>query len=227
VRVSTIGVSVGIANFGETNIDARDADAEQIGIVSTYENIYYGGFAIRFKPNISVGVAIRFFDMKLWDKIKASAVAMDLGCIYRVNDQLQFGAAIQNITGAGYRWDTSPVYQEQGQITIDKFPTLLRVGAAFHPKDVAGTAYAEVEFSTVHTTILRGGAEYALSSVFALRAGIDGYDMNHRLAEQVHPAFGLSITPTFDKYTPSFHYAAVMEPIAGGLTHVLSLGFQF
>ena len=54
-QVSTIGVSVGIVNAGVSNIDARDADGEQIGIASTYENFYFGSFAIRFKPQFSVG----------------------------------------------------------------------------------------------------------------------------------------------------------------------------
>lgn len=226
-RVSTIGVSVGIVNAAVNNIDARDADGEQIGVVSTYENFYFGSFAIRFKPNFSFGVLVRFFDAKLWDNIKSSGVALDLGAIYRLNDELQIAAVIQNLTHGGYRWDTSPVYQQRGQVTEDKFPTLFKIGAAYHPVNITGTAYAEIEQSTVATTVIRGGAEYALNSVFMLRAGIDGYDLQHRLATQVHPTFGVSVRPTFDGFTPSFHYAAVIEPIAGGLSHVLSLGFQF
>lgn len=240
IRLSTIGISVGGVFSGVSNIDARDADADQIGIVNTYENFYYGGFAIRFKPNISAGVLVRFFDAKLWEGIKSSGVAVDLGAIYRLNDQWQFGLAVQNLARGGYRWDTSPVYNQAGQVTEDKFPTLIKVGAAYHfggaqvvtrdnmsVIEYPATAYAEIEQSTVGTTILRGGAEYFLSDVFVLRAGVDGYDLQNRLASQVKPSFGISVRPSFSSYTPSFHYAAILEPIAGGLTHVLSLGFQF
>ncbi len=226
-QVSTIGVSAGLLNSGVSNIDSRDADGEQIGILSTYENVYYGSFSIRFRPNLSAGVAVRFFDAKLYDKVKSAGIAADLGALWRVAPEWTVGLVIQNINGGGYRWDTSPIYQQNGQVTEDRIPTYAKLGAAYHPASLPLYATLELEQSSVSTTVLRGGAEYTLGDILALRAGIDGYDLHFRLADQVHPSFGASVKYTIGTVTPVFNYAAVVEPVAGGLTHVIALGVMF
>jgi len=226
VRVSTIGVSVGLVNTGVSNIDSRDADGEQIGILSTYQNFYYGSVSIRFRPEFSVGVMVKFLDAKLYDNIKSGGVGLDVGGVYQINDALSVAAVIQNLF-AKYTWDSTPLYNESGQVVTDPFPVFFHAGAAYHVPGSGATVTADIEQSNVSTTITRIGGEYAFNDWFALRAGIDGYDVVNRLSDQVHPSFGLTVTQNIGSFIPSFEYAAYFEPVAGGLTHVLSLGFQF
>ncbi len=224
-RVSTIGISAGAVTTGVGNIDQRDADGMPLGATSTYQDFFYGSVAIRFKPQLAVGVMVKFLEAKLADQITSGGVGVDIGAVYQVSDALSVAAVVQNMF-ASYRWDSTPLYNEQGQTTTDPFPVYFHFGAAYHVPESGATITADFEQSSVNTSIIRGGAEYAFNSAFIIRAGVDGFDLANRVSEQVHPSFGLTFKQPLGAFTPAFDYAAYIDPVVG-LINVVSLSFQF
>jgi len=224
-RVSTIGISAGIVNTGVSNIDSRDAEGMPLGMLSTYQNIYFGSVSIRFRPELSVGILIKFLSAKLTNQITSGGLGLDVGAVYQISDALSVAAVIQNMF-AQYRWDSTPLYNEQGQTTTDNFPVYFHLGAAYRLIETGATFTADFEQSSANTTILRGGVEYGFNQAFAIRAGIDGYNITNPLAETVHPSFGLSITEPVGPLKPTVEYAAYNDPVLG-LINVIALAIQF
>ena len=72
-----------------------------------------------------------------------------------------------------YKWDTSPVYNDQGSTSTDKFPTLKKIGVSYTNDEYGIIASAELESSNGGTNILRGGIEYNIFKDLYLRGGID------------------------------------------------------
>ena len=119
---ATAGISVGIINAGVSKIDGRDNQGIKTGDLSTSENQFFLGLANKFSDKLSIGIAIKFYYYKLYEEINTNSVGIDVGALYRVNEQWNVSLMISDINSK-YKWDTSPVYELQGSTTEDKFPS--------------------------------------------------------------------------------------------------------
>ena len=132
---NSAGVSLGIINSGVSNIDGRDNNGLSTGELSTSENQFYLAVANRFSDKLSIGITAKFYYYKLYEEINTTSFGVDIGALYRVNEQFTVAVAVIDINSK-YKWDSSPVYKTDGVITEDKFPNLRKIGVSYFNKDV-------------------------------------------------------------------------------------------
>lgn len=240
------GITLSWINSGVSDIDGRDNDAKQIGMLSTYENQFYLGTGFLLDENLSFGVGFKLYYSKLYDEVKSSSIAFDLGAIYRVRSDLSIGAAIRDIS-AKYKWETSNIYNELGTTTENKFPVLADIGATYLLPKNLGIASIEFEtminprFETKDTSgavtksertynyILKFGTELRLSEQLKIRAGVDRMDFNaDDFWGNVKPGFGVGFYKSFSKDVAlGLDYSFQLEPFTHEPIHNIGIGFKF
>jgi hypothetical protein len=240
------GISLSWINAGVGNIDGRDNDTRQTGMLNTFENQFYLGTGFLLDKDFSVGVGFKLYYSKLYDGVKSSTVAFDIGSIYRVMPNLSLGFAVRDIS-AKYKWDSSPVYGTSGTTTTDKFPTLIDLGGTYELPNKRGSV--SLEFETIsnprfETTDSLGnvtqsdrkieytfkiGAEYKLTEQFILRGGVDRIDFSaDDLMGNIKPGLGIGFYKTFTKNTLlGIDYSFQYEPFTHDGIHNISIGFKF
>jgi hypothetical protein len=221
----TAGISFGLINAGVSNIDGRDADGQQTGDLSTSENQVFLAFSNRLDPRVGIGVAVKLYHSKLYDQVSSTTLGFDLGLCVLVSDDISLGAAVQDL-GSKYKWDTQAIYDQNGKSTEDKFPNLRRIAIAYRLPANSGVISAEFENSSLHTNVVRIGAEYTPLENFALRGGIDRLDFGDN-ATGAKPTFGFSVRNAFIDWTPSLTYAYVFESFAPHGMHIITLSTIF
>jgi hypothetical protein len=240
------GISLSWINSGVSDIDGRDNDAKQIGMLSTYENQFYLGTGFLLDENFAVGVGFKLYYAKLYDEIKTTSVAFDLGATYKARPDLSLGFAIRDIS-ARYKWETSKIYDALGSTTENKFPVLADLGATYlFPKNI-GSASLEFEtfinprFETKDTLglvtksertynyVIKVGTEFKLSEQLRIRAGLDRVDLKaDDFWGNMKPSFGVGFYKAFNKeITLGVDYSFQIEPFSHDGIHNVGIGFKF
>jgi hypothetical protein len=219
------GLSAGLINAGVSNIDGRDADGEQTGPLKTSEDQVFLGFGLKFHSGFSIGLSLKILYYHLYTDFTSLTAGLDFGIIYRANDDLTFGLTVKDVNSR-YKWDSTPLFADQGTSSEDNFPMRFTGGAAYILPDSIGILSADLEFSNVRTAFVRIGAEVPVIREVTLRAGIDRIDVKEK-GSGASPAFGFTITRGLNGWTPSISYVYVVEPFAPTGMHMISLGVIF
>ena len=219
------GVSAGLINAGVRDIDGRDNDGIHTEDYSTSENQFYLSFANRIDDRVSLGVSIKLYYASLYEKLTSTTVGFDAGALITLTEELTLGVAVQDI-GSKYKWDSKDLYGVDGKQTEDKFPMLRRVALAYRLPDSLGVVDVEFENSSEKTNFIRFGADYNISPNFALRAGLDRWDFSDN-ATGVKPSFGFTLRNSFNDWTPSLHYAFIIEGFSPHGIHMITLTGTF
>ena len=219
------GVSAGLINAGVSNIDGRDADGEQTGPLKTSEDQVFLGFGLKFRSGFSFGLNLKILYYHLYTDFTSVTAGLDFGVLYRVDNALTLGLTVKDVNSK-YKWDSTPLYAEQGTTSQDNFPLLITGGIAYMLPDSIGLVSADIEFSNVQTRMHRVGAEDPIIREVTLRAGVDRIDLKEK-GMGVSPAFGFTIARGFQGWTPSITYVYIMEPFAPTGMHLISLGVIF
>lgn len=222
---ATAGVSVGIINSGTGKIDGRDRNGFKTQELSTSENQFFLGLANKFSEKISLGVAIKFYYYKLYEKISATSVGIDIGGLYRINENWNVSAMISDINSK-YKWDTSPVYELQGSNYEEKFPILRKFGISYCNKKLGLIASAEFENSNAESNIIRAGTEYNVIENLFIRAGIDQVNLSNN-DFLPKPAFGFSYFKEFGNITIGIDYAFMIEQYSPYDRHIVGVNVNF
>lgn len=216
------GVSLRILNAGVTNIDGRDIDGFHTETYSTTENQFSLSFALNIRK-ITIGLSTKIYYYKLFEDLSATGLGFDVGLLYPISRNFVVGAVMKDLN-AQYRWDTSPLYDQKGNTTINKFPIRRALGISYSLDDKSGLVSVEFENSNVSTNIIRVGAEYAVADFLTLRSGVDGWNVDD--PQQAHPSFGFTVTTAINKWKPAFTYAYVVEPYNVFAMHILALSVK-
>ncbi|MGC8897916.1 MAG: hypothetical protein ACP5ON_06740 [Bacteroidota bacterium] len=220
------GLAVGILHAGVSRIDGRDADGVHTVDYSTSENQIYFSFANQFAHNLAIGVSLKLYYYKLFDKLSSTTAAIDLGATYFISDALTVGIAVTDIN-AKYKWDTSSLYGQSGASTVDNLPVVTRIGTSYRfpvVGDIGSTIAAAFEFTNTGRRLFRIGTEVAVVEGVFLRGGVDRISLHgSRLAL---PSLGFGVGRTIASVPVAFDYAYVFEPYNSGNMHVLTLSFQ-
>jgi hypothetical protein len=222
---NSAGVSIGVINAGVNNIDGRDNNGLPTGELSTSENQFYLSFANRFSDKLSVGITAKFYYYKLFEDISTTSFGVDIGGVYKFNDQFTVALAVIDINSK-YKWDTSPAYKKDGVITEDKFPNLRKLGVSYLNKEIGILASLEYENSSAETNILRAGVEYNIYEGLYLRGGIDQFNLSNT-DWPVRPALGFSFYKSFGNFKVGVDYAFVIEQYSSNDRHIVGLTFNF
>lgn len=223
---STAGVSLGIINAGVSNIDGRDNNGLQTGELNTTENQFFLSVANKFSEKFSLGVGIKFYYYRLYDKIHTSGLGLDIGALYRASNNLNISFMFSDLNSK-YKWDTSPLYgAEGGTTTEDKFPLLKKLGASYNFRDYKLIVSAEYEGSNGGTNIIRAGAEYNMIENFYLRAGIDNFNLSNT-DYPVRPAAGFSYFKSIGSIVIGVDYAFMFEQYSSHDRHIVGININF
>jgi len=221
---NSAGVSFGVVNAGVSNIDGRDNNGLSTGELSTSENQFYLAFANRFSEKLSIGITAKFYYYKLFEEINTTSFGVDIGAVYKVNEEFTVALAVIDINSK-YKWDTSPVY-DRGVITEDKFPNLRKLGVSYRNKKIGLLASLEYENSSAETNILRAGVEYNIYEGLYLRGGIDQLNLSNT-DWPIKPALGFSFYKSFGNFMVGVDYAFVIEQYSSNDRHIIGLTFNF
>ncbi len=127
----------------------------------------------------------------------------------RLNDNFNISLVIADINSK-YKWDTSPIYEQEGITTEDKFPNLRKIGVSYRNKEIGILGAIEFENSNAQTNILRAGVEYNIYDQFYVRGGIDQFNLDN-LDWPVVPSLGFSFFKAFDSFVVGVEYAFQIE----------------
>jgi hypothetical protein len=222
---TTAGLSVGIINSGVSNIDGRDNNGISTGELSTSENQFFMGLAARISDKVSLGLSIKFYYYSLYEEVSSNSLGFDIGALYKLNDNFNISLVISDINSK-YKWDTAPVYEQNGIITEDKFPNLRKIGVSYRNKEIGILGAIEFENSNAQTNILRAGVEYNIYDQFYVRGGIDQFNIDN-LDWPVVPSLGFSFSKAFDSFIVGVEYAFQFEQFSSDGRNIIGVNFNF
>jgi len=222
---TTAGLSFGIINSGVGSIDGRDGSGFPTGELSTSENQFFAGVGVRVSEKLSFGLSVKFYYYKLYEDINSSGVGLDIGALYRINENFNVSFVIADINSA-YKWDTSPVYELDGIISEDKFPNLRKIGVSYYNKELGILGAIEFENSDAKTNILRAGVEYNIYDKFYIRGGVDQFNLNNS-DWLIKPAAGFSFYKSLSSFIVGINYAYQLEQYSSSDRHIVSVNFNF
>lgn len=222
---STAGLSLGLINAGVSDIDARDNQGFKRDALSTSENQFFLGLAIKFSEKIAAGLNAKFYYYKLYEDITTTSFGIDIGLIYTLNSNISLSFVMTDLNSK-YKFDTSPIYETEGILTENKFPLTKKIGAAYIFSNIPLVISSEFVFDSYGTKILRLGGEYQLIEEVMLRAGLDNFQVNN-FDQPIRPSFGLSFIKEFSPIKIAFDYAFALEPYTAMDRHIVGLNFIF
>ncbi len=220
----TAGIGIAWIHAGVNHIEERNSLGEYSGRLSTGENAFILSFSQNIKGTFAFGLNVKIMSHALpvyGENLKGTAVGVDLGFLYKMNDFVQFGGVVQNLN-AKYKWKTNAIFEETGTIYYEDFPVIYKAGikTSFENFQVL----CDIEFLTNDTFLLgkrlNGGIEYFLSENIKLRSGFG--------EERFGIGFGYTYFDLGD-YGVTLDYSSVMDEVQkfNGVTHVISSSFSF
>lgn len=221
----TAGISAGIINSGVSGIDGRDNNGLKTGDLSTSENQFFLSVANRFSEKLSIGIAIKFYYYSLYEEVSSSALGLDVGVIYKINDSWNFSLMVSDINST-YEWDTTPIYDQEGLSTRDEFPMLIKGGVSYFNPEIKLLTALEYERSNFGTNIVRLGAEYNIFENLFVRCGIDQLNLSNT-DSGFKPSLGFSYSKAFGDFLVGVDYAFMIEQYSPTDRHIIGLSFNF
>ena len=161
LKIGTIGV--GITYLSVTGIEKRAGDTETadgtFGATDMAAGLAYG---LEVSPGVYAGLMAKYISQEIDDK-KATGMAGDIGVLFRVNEKVGVGLAVQNL-GTKIKFIN----------TADPLPMNIKAGVGYKP--IAGlTIGLDVNAPNDNNVNAAAGAEYSwqVSDAFAIvpRAG--------------------------------------------------------
>lgn len=222
---STAGFSIGIINSGVSNIDGRDNQGFKTGELSTSENQFFMGLANRFSEKLSIGLNFKVYYYKLYEEISSTGFGIDIGALYVLDNEYTISFVISDLNSK-YKWDTAPIYDQDGTTTEDKFPLLMKAGVGYKNSDLNLTAGVEFERSDAKTNVVRLGIEYNIFENLFLRGGVDQLDFSN-FDRPAKPALGFSYFKTFDNIIVGVDYAFMIEQYSPQDRHIVGINVNF
>lgn len=219
------GISVGVINASVDNFAERDNQGNVTGELSPFENQFFIGLANRFSEKLSIGFSAKFYYSKLYDEVSTSTFGLDIGALYLANENLTFSAVITDLISK-YEWNTTPIYDQEGYSTDDKFPLLIKIGASYLFNGPNLITSLEYEHSDAGTDYLRLGVEYNIFDGLFVRGGLDKFNMSNTSAPS-RPSLGFSYFHDFTSLVIGVNYAFVVEPYSSSDRHIIGLDINF
>lgn len=222
---TSAGVCVGLINSGVSNIDERDNQGFKKGTLSTSENQFYVGLSIKFSEKVAAGFSTKFYYYKLYQDITSTSLGFDFGVLYSYRKNITFSFVLTDLNSK-YKWDSSPLYDIDGALTENKFPTGKKVGASYKIDEYDVLTTAEYYFDNFGTKILKVGGEYSPLTDLFFRAGFDNYQLNNG-DEPIRPSFGIGYSSAISSVSVGFDYAFMYEPYSSQDRHIVGVHVNF
>ncbi|HET9951801.1 MAG TPA: PorV/PorQ family protein [Candidatus Eisenbacteria bacterium] len=198
-KLPSFGLSIISLQSGA--FDRTNEMNDPLGTFNEGETAYLFTIARNISPRLALGTNVKLVRQTV-ENFSAGGVGFDLGSIYDVSPNLRVGFSVQNLGGPNVTL----------RDTKETYPVEFRGGFAATLFNGRGLITAELDQASGPGTRIRGGSEYWVQPMLALRAG---YNENA-------PGGGLSYRFS-GKY--QFDYGVLDHPL--GLTHRIGLSYRF
>ena len=220
----TAGMGVAWVSSGVDNIQGRSTAGSKTQVLSTSEDAIFISFAQRITPWLALGINVKILSHQLpmnESQLAGKGTGFDIGFIVLPEEKLRFAFMVQDLN-TNYQWNTGDVFEGEGRVYKESFPTMYRLGTTFTFRGIyiVGDIGVVANQDDILGMTLRFGGEYHLSENYFIR-GVFG---NSRFS------VGAGLNFTFLNLNDAFFdYAVVIEPHSGsqGIIHVFTYAFNF
>jgi len=205
--MGVIGAGVNYLTVSDIEKRAGDTDAADSKFSNNNMAVSFSYARAEVRPGLALGASLKYISQKL-DTQTDKAVAVDLGSAYKINPVWTAAFVVQNLGSS---------------IGPDKLPLILKGGAARRFFDGKLAVAADADWlANDKRFYLDLGAEYALNSYLAFRAGYQAGRSADKLGGLTGLGAGLGLK--FDRFALDYAYVPFGDL---GDTHRMTLGFNF
>ena len=220
----TAGLGVAWVSSGVDNIQGRSTSGKETKKLSTSEDAIFISFAQRITPWLALGINVKILNHQLpmnESELAGKGTGFDIGFMVLPEEKLRFAFMIQDLN-TNYQWNTGQVFEGEGRIYKESFPTMYRLGTTFTFQRIyfVGDIGVVANQDDILGMTMRFGGEYNLSENYFIRGGFG----NSRFS------LGAGLNFTFLNLNDAFFdYAVVIEPHSAsqGMIHVFTYAFNF
>mgnify|MGYP002023254268 FL=1 len=220
----TAGLGVAWVSSGVDNIQGRSTSGYKTQILSTSEDAIFISFAQRITPWLALGINVKILNHQLpmnESELAGKGTGFDIGFMVLPEEKLRFAFMIQDLN-TNYQWNTGQVFEGEGRVYKESFPTMYRLGTTFTFQRIyfVGDIGVVANQDDILGMTMRFGGEYHLSENYFIRGGFG----NSRFS------LGAGLNFTFLNLNDAFFdYAVVIEPHSAsqGMIHVFTYAFNF
>jgi hypothetical protein len=220
----TAGLGVAWVSSGVDNIQGRSTAGYKTQILSTSEDAIFISFAQRITPWLALGINVKILSHQLpmnESQLAGKGTGFDIGFMVLPEEKLRFAFMIQDLN-TNYQWNTGQVFEGEGRVYKESFPTMYRLGTTFTFQRIyfVGDIGVVANQDDILGMTMRFGGEYHLSENYFIRGGFG----NSRFS------LGAGLNFTFLNLNDAiFDYAVVIEPHSAsqGMIHVFTYAFNF
>jgi len=220
----TAGLGVAWVSSGVDNIQGRSTAGYKTQILSTSEDAIFISFAQRITPWLALGINVKILGHQLpmnESQLAGKGTGFDIGFMVLPEEKLRFAFMIQDLN-TNYQWNTGQVFEGEGRVYKESFPTMYRLGTTFTFQRIyiAGDIGVVANQDDILGMTMRFGGEYHISENYFIRGGFG----NSRFS------LGAGLNFTFLNLNDAFFdYAVVIEPHSAsqGMIHVFTYAFNF
>jgi len=220
----TAGLGVAWVSSGVDNIQGRSTSGYKTQILSTSEDAIFISFAQRITPWLALGINVKILNHQLpmnESQLAGKGTGFDIGFMVLPEEKLRFAFMIQDLN-TNYQWNTGQVFEGEGRIYKESFPTMYRLGTTFTFQRIyiVGDIGVVANQDDILGMTMRFGGEYHISENYFIRGGFG----NSRFS------LGAGLNFTFLNLNDAFFdYAVVIEPhsVSQGMIHVFTYAFNF
>ena len=220
----TAGLGVAWVSSGVDNIQGRSTSGYKTQILSTSEDAIFISFAQRVTPWLALGINVKILKHQLpmnESQLAGKGTGFDIGFMVLPEEKLRFAFMIQDLN-TNYQWNTGQVFEGEGRIYKESFPTMYRLGTTFTFQRIyfVGDIGVVANQDDILGMTMRFGGEYQLSENYFIRGGFG----NSRFS--LGAGFNFTFLNLNDAF---FDYAVVIEPHSAsqGMIHVFTYAFNF
>jgi len=220
----TAGMGVAWVSSGVDNIQGRSTAGSKTQVLSTSEDAIFISFAQRIMPWLALGINVKILSHQLpmnESQLAGKGTGFDIGFIVLPEEKLRFAFMVQDLN-TNYQWNTGDVFEGEGRVYKESFPTMYRLGTTFTFQRIyiVGDIGVVANQDDILGMTMRFGGEYHISENYFIRGGFG----NSRFS------LGAGLNFTFLNLNDAFFdYAVVIEPhsVSQGMIHVFTYAFNF
>ena len=220
----TAGMGVAWVSSGVDNIQGRSTAGSKTQVLSTSEDALLISFAQRITPWLALGINVKVLNHQLpmnESELAGKGTGFDIGFMVFPEEKLRFAFMIQDLN-TNYQWNTGDVFEGEGRVYKESFPTMYRLGTTFTFQRIyfVGDIGVVANQNDILGMTMRFGGEYNLSENYFIRGGFG----NSRFS--LGAGFNFTFLNLNDAF---FDYAVVIEPHSAsqGMIHVFTYAFNF
>jgi len=220
----TAGLGVAWVSSGVDNIQGRSTSGYKTQTLSTSEDAIFISFAQRITPWLALGINVKILRHQLpmnESELAGKGTGFDIGFMVLPEEKLRFAFMIQDLN-TNYHWNTGQVFEGEGRVYKESFPTMYRLGTTFTFQRIyfVGDIGVVANQDDILGMTMRFGGEYHLSENYFIRGGFG----NSRFS--LGAGFNFTFLNLNDAF---FDYAVVIEPHSAsqGMIHVFTYAFNF